>query len=139
MAEKLMMPQEQNMVARDAMNKSEHGLLRALLLTFGVIGVIGIVWYFTTLSTLTIVCGVTSCIAAFVLGLSSLQPTKKSIINRSILIIFAMAGVVASVVRIVYDSNMLRDLWGALPHVLSLILFGVVLNVIIKSKIAGSE
>jgi len=118
------------------MNKSEHGLLRALLITFGIISIIGIVWYSTTLSTITLVCGVTSCIAALVLGFSNFQPSKTSVFSSPILIAFAMAGIMASVVRIVYDSNMLRDLWGAIPHVLSLILFSAVLKVIVKSKTA---
>lgn len=114
------------------MNKSEHGFLKGMLITFGIINIIGIVWYSTTLSTITLVSGVAMCIMSFLLGFSNLHPEESSVFNRPLLIVFTMIGIAASLTRTLYDSHMLRDIFGALPHLLSLVLFVTVLKIVAK-------
>ena len=74
-----------------------------------------------------------SCIAALFLGIANFQKGTSIFKSRDFVVV-AIAGILASVVRVFYDSNMLRDLWGAIPHLLSLVLFAYTLKVILKSK-----
>jgi uncharacterized membrane protein HdeD (DUF308 family) len=115
------------------MNQSRYGFLRALLITFGLISLIGIVWYFTILSATSLVCGITTFISGIALGISDLQK-KTSVLRSATLALFALAGTLASVVQIFHDSNMLSDPWGAIPWLFPLILFAITLKVIIKNK-----
>ncbi|MHB8791174.1 MAG: hypothetical protein ACYDBT_15000 [Desulfobulbaceae bacterium] len=115
------------------MNQSRYGFLRALLITFGLISLIGIVWYFTMLSTTSLVCGITTFISGFALGIADLQK-KTSVLRSATLALFSLAGTLASVVQIYHDSNVFSDLWGAFPWLFPLILFATSLKIIIKNK-----
>ncbi|MCB2217241.1 hypothetical protein [Desulfofustis glycolicus] len=128
-----MKAQKKNMVVMNAKNKLDINLLRALLITFGFVSVIGLIWYSNTLSKVTYICGITSCIAAFSLGFIKFS-TKGSAIRTLIIIVLSAIGILASMIRIYHDSNMLRDIWGAIPHFLSLFLFVAVLVIVLRSN-----
>lgn len=128
-----MMQQKRNTVVKDVMNKSHYSLLRALLITFAFVNLVGIVWYIDSLSKITLLSGAISCIAAFIFGISDFQ-TKTSVFRSFVFIVFAIAGITASIIRIFYDTNMFCDIWGAVPHVLPLILFAVVLKMVLRKQ-----
>jgi hypothetical protein len=115
------------------MNESRYGFLRALLITFGLIQLIGIVWYSNTLSLTTLLCGIVACIAAFFLGIADFQ-NKTSIFKQRDFAAIAIAVIITAIIRIFHDTNMFSDLWGALPHLLTLALFGYTLKAIFNSN-----
>ena len=121
------------MVATNAKSKMDINLIRALLFTFCFVSIIGLVWYSNTLSKITFICGIASCVAAFALGFMKFDTKGPALRTVTIMILSAM-GILASVTRIYHDSNMLRDIWGAIPHFLSLFLFVSVLVIIMRSK-----
>lgn len=121
------------MVVMNAKNKMNINLLRALLITFGFVSVIGLVWYSNTLSKVTFISGIISCVAAFTLGFIKFT-TKGSALRTLTIIILSALGILTSMTRIYHDSNMLRDIWGAIPHFLSLFLFVAVLVIFVRSN-----
>ena len=93
------------------------------MITFGLINVIGIVWYSNMLSAVTLACGVTACIAGFGLGIVNIKKEIKIYFGSLALTTLCIAGLLASLIRIVEDTNIFQDLWGAIPHILYLVLF----------------
>jgi hypothetical protein len=128
-----MKAQKKNMVVMNAKNKLDINLLRALLITFGFVSVIGLIWYSNTLSKVAFICGIISCVAAFTLGFIKFN-TKGPALRTLTIIILSAIGILTSMTRIYHDSNMLRDIWGAIPHFLSLFLFVAVLVIVVRSN-----
>ena len=115
------------------MNESRYGFLRALLITFGLIQLIGIVWYSNTLSLTTLLCGIIVCIAAFFLGIADFQ-NKSSIFKKRDFAAIVIAGIITAIINIFRDTNMFSDLWGAIPHLITIALFSYTLKAILKSN-----
>ncbi|GAB4346888.1 MAG: hypothetical protein Kow0089_24380 [Desulfobulbaceae bacterium] len=115
------------------MNKSGYNLLRALLITFGLVHLGGVTWYFESLGTVVFVCGLITCIVAFILGIADFQKTT-SIARDSFFAVLALIGIAASVGLFVERVKLWGSIVGGIKHLIPLILFVLVLKVIYKSQ-----
>ena len=114
-------------------------LVRAMLFAFGFVSLGGIIWYSTTLSAISLACGITTCISGFVLGIADLQK-QTSVFKSTFLAVLAISGVLASGIKMSYDSNMFSDIWGGIFWLYPLVLFAFALKFILKPKnIATNE